>query len=283
MINSLTLHFLSRIRDEHFEGRVFLCPQCFVCVDMIYGEREIMDPHQPYRVDQDVVCRVHTGSITYTMNLVDYTAHAGETFLIPSGTIVEMQERSADYAIDACSFPPRALDSVQLLSPSREDDDILCQFFEVLWMKANAQPFHVESVDRIHAAMQAHLADIRHESEKQPLSPPRASSRREEVLRQFIALVWKHSKQQRTLGFYADQLHLAPHYLGDMIKALSGQTVKQWVNRAVVQEVKLRLRYTHKSFAEIADELNFPNPSFFAKFFKRETCFTPTEYRQRWQ
>jgi len=31
---------------------------------------------------------------------------------------------------------------------------------------------------------------------------------------------------------------------------------------------------------EIADRLHFPNPSFFSKFFKRETGMTPAEYRQ---
>ena len=29
----------------------------------------------------------------------------------------------------------------------------------------------------------------------------------------------------------------------------------------------------------IADKLNFPNPSFFCKFFKREVGITPMEYR----
>ena len=278
MINDFTLHFLSRIRDLHFEGRVFLCPQCFVCVGMVYGDHEIMEPHQPYRVDQDVICRVHRGSITYSMNLVDYTAHAGETFLIPSGTIVEMQQRSADYAIDACSFPPATLKHACLLHPSATDDAILVQFFEVLWLKANVQPFPVDSVARIHSAMQAHLADMHHSG-----ATARRVSRREELLSEFVQLVGESALSHRSLDYYADRLHIAPHYLGNLIKDLSGQTVMQWVNRAVVQEIKLRLRYTTHSFSQISDALHFPNSSFFSKFFKRETGLTPTQYRAQWQ
>lgn len=53
-----------------------------------------------------------------------------------------------------------------------------------------------------------------------------------------------------------------------------------WVNEAVVQEAKLMLRHTDKLVYQIADELNFPNASFFCKYFRRMTGITPNDYRQ---
>ncbi|MBQ3249841.1 MAG: helix-turn-helix domain-containing protein, partial [Bacteroidales bacterium] len=35
-----------------------------------------------------------------------------------------------------------------------------------------------------------------------------------------------------------------------------------------------------KTISEIAETLNFPNDSFFCRFFKRETKQTPTQYRR---
>ena len=42
---------------------------------------------------------------------------------------------------------------------------------------------------------------------------------------------------------------------------------------------KERLEHKGVTVNQIADELNFPNPSFFSKFFKRMTGMTPGEYR----
>jgi AraC-like DNA-binding protein len=37
--------------------------------------------------------------------------------------------------------------------------------------------------------------------------------------------------------------------------------------------------HTNKPIAQIADELHFPNPSFFSKYFKRIMDVPPGEYR----
>ena len=36
----------------------------------------------------------------------------------------------------------------------------------------------------------------------------------------------------------------------------------------------------NEKVTEIAEQLNFPNPSFFCTYFKRIECYTPQEYRQ---
>ena len=51
------------------------------------------------------------------------------------------------------------------------------------------------------------------------------------------------------------------------------------VNTAVITAAKVMLRHTNKTVAEIADNLNFPNPSFFCKYFKRITGKTPQDCR----
>ena len=42
---------------------------------------------------------------------------------------------------------------------------------------------------------------------------------------------------------------------------------------------KVMLRYSSRQVAEVAYVLNFPNVSFFCKFFKHATGQTPQEYR----
>ncbi|MDR2084403.1 MAG: helix-turn-helix domain-containing protein [Bacteroidales bacterium] len=45
-------------------------------------------------------------------------------------------------------------------------------------------------------------------------------------------------------------------------------------------EIKLLLKSTELSIQEISNELNFPNPSFFCKYFKSRVGMSPKEYRE---
>ena len=55
----------------------------------------------------------------------------------------------------------------------------------------------------------------------------------------------------------------------------------QWINQAVILEAKVLLKHSNLLVFQISDELNFPNPSFFSKFFKRMTGMTPAEYQKQ--
>ena len=96
-----------------------------------------------------------------------------------------------------------------------------------------------------------------------------------------IALVNEYSKEKRTVGFYADKLCLTPRYLNTVIHQVSHHTVMDWINQAVILEAQVLLKHSDLLIYQIADQLNFPNPSFFCKFFKRKTGMTPQEYQKK--
>ena len=102
-----------------------------------------------------------------------------------------------------------------------------------------------------------------------------------ELFTRFIALVNAHCRREHQLAFYADRLCLTQRHLGVVIKQVSGVTAKEWIDRALIAEAKVMLQHTDKTVVQIADALNFANPSFFSKFFKRLTSLTPLEYRMR--
>lgn len=101
------------------------------------------------------------------------------------------------------------------------------------------------------------------------------------MFQRFISLVKEHYKQERTIGFYANQLSITPHYLSALIKQTSGETVMQWINKMVILKSKELLREGNLLVYEISNELNFPNPSFFSRFFKKQTGITPFQYQKQ--
>ncbi len=81
------------------------------------------------------------------------------------------------------------------------------------------------------------------------------------------------------MGFYAAQLNLTPKYLSTLIRQTSGRTASEWIDDYVILEAKNLLKYSTMSVQEIAYSLNFPNQSFFGKYFKNHTGQTPSGYR----
>ena len=95
----------------------------------------------------------------------------------------------------------------------------------------------------------------------------------------FIEELAKNYTRERSVGFYAEQLHLTPKYLTTLLRTTTGRTATEWIDEYVVLEAKNLLKYSTMNIQEIAYYLNFPNQSFFGKYFKQHTGMTPTAYR----
>ncbi len=98
--------------------------------------------------------------------------------------------------------------------------------------------------------------------------------------KKFMILLGESYKQERSVSFYAEKLHLSPKYFTTLIKKTSGQTAAEWINQYVILEAKNLLTYSTMNVQEIAYHLNFPNQSFFGKYFKHHTGMTPSEYKK---
>jgi len=119
-----------------------------------------------------------------------------------------------------------------------------------------------------------------HDSLKNSTDTEKPISRYEIIYSQFISLLFEHYKTERSMNFYAEQLHLTPKYFSKMIKQVNGLSATEWIDEMVVMGAKAMLKSTSLSIAQISDELNFANPSFFGTYFKKKTKMTPLEYRQ---
>ena len=105
-------------------------------------------------------------------------------------------------------------------------------------------------------------------------------SREQRLFTDFVHLVSRYATHEHNIGFYAQRLFISPRYMSTLVKQVSGKAAKQWIDDAIIARVKVELRHTSKSAAQIADQMNFPNPSFFCKYFKRMTGMTTQAYRE---
>lgn len=108
-----------------------------------------------------------------------------------------------------------------------------------------------------------------------------AQSREQKLFADFMQLVALHAVHEHQIDFYASKLCLSPRYMSAIIHKVSGKPAKQWIDEAIVARIKVALRHSDKQVAQISDEMNFANTSFFTKFFKRLTGMTPVQYRKQ--
>lgn len=105
-------------------------------------------------------------------------------------------------------------------------------------------------------------------------------SRSEYLYIKFIALLDRYISCERHIGFYASQLFITPKYHSGTVKKVSGETANYWINKKLLDIVKVQLLCTSKSTKEIAYGLNFSTISSFGKYFKSQTAVSPTLFRK---
>ena len=77
----------------------------------------------------------------------------------------------------------------------------------------------------------------------------------------------------------ASELAITPVHLNRICQTVVAKSASQLVQEHILSEARKYLTYTSYSVSEIAYLLHFEYPNYFAKFFKKHTGLSPTEFR----
>lgn len=108
---------------------------------------------------------------------------------------------------------------------------------------------------------------------------PLSCERHDRIFQEFLFALNRHFRTRRDVAFYAGLCCLTPRHFTTVIREKSGRTARQWITRTVIAEASRRLSDPAAGIKEIAEELGFPNQSFFGRYFKQYTGLSPSEYR----
>lgn len=109
--------------------------------------------------------------------------------------------------------------------------------------------------------------------------PAESADRPTELFRAFVELVHKHAAAHNDVRFYADRLAITPRYLSQVCrkKKTSPMTI---IEGHLLFAAKEMLHHTDDAILDIAMRLNFSDQSVFARFFRRHTGMTPSQWRK---
>lgn len=236
---------------------------------------------QPYRVAEGRILLVTSGTARVAINLKEFTLEKQSVLVLVQDGIFELLEISDDFDAQAFTFMNlpifTSLDRQFVTTLSDDEWSLANEYFNLLWHEVNRQPLLVEAIVHLQTAI---LLELKRISANHDNTQNKSDICPEAHLHHFLELVNQYGLKERKIEFYADKMCVTPNHLGAIIKQASGLTIMQWLNRHAVQKAKVLLHYSDNPVWQIAEQMNFVNPSFFSQFFKRETGLTPNEYRQ---
>ena len=261
------------------QERIMMADDVVVAINGHLQHTRFLEKEKIYQIVEPRLVLGMDGQADICLNLQDYHLEKGCLLLLPSDTILEIKNVSDDARVVALVFREGInLTDEAVLNASLAEFSRILRMIYLTWDILQLKPYRRKTIQNLLQSIISdiqYIKDIADESEKHD-----QGTRTQDVFMQFKRLVHKYCFSERSIPFYASQLHVTPHHLSAIIRKASGQSVMYWVNRATIQEAKLLLKTNDALGYEIADQLHFPSASAFSKFFKRETGMTPKMYQE---
>ncbi|WP_316836524.1 AraC family transcriptional regulator [Pedobacter nutrimenti] len=97
----------------------------------------------------------------------------------------------------------------------------------------------------------------------------------------FTPILSRNLTTVKSLAEYADQLFMTQNHLNDSVKVITGKTPGELIRERILKEARLLLCHTTLSITEIAFLLQFEDPSYFARFYRKNSGISPKEQRNQ--
>lgn len=248
--------------------------------------------NQPYQIEEKRIVFIRQGSGKVLVNLIEYELVPNMLILVPGRSIIELRDYTADFNLQMMAigddlilphgneeFFGYFLNSRPTLSFHLSPDEVrqVDLFFTLIWDILQEPSFREKAIGNLIKAL-LHQVESSYQTRQE--NKESKNTHQEEIFQRFIGLVNEYCKTERRVDYYANKLCLTPRYLNTVIRQISGQTVMDWIDQAIVLEAKVMLKHSNALIFEISDKLNFPNPSFFCKFFKKKVGMTPKTYQK---
>lgn len=271
----------------------------FLMVDNLSGEQfaggaEGLYCRCPVKSTTNTVYFCVAGSLEIKVNLCVYRLSANDALTILAGCVMEVLDAAEDTRVAVISF------SDKYFTPF----DHMEEFMGIGSMLYASPLIHLseetmgECID-IYSRMKAKLrqednpfrrfalksysyvlcATALEQLVRLPAAKISGSDRPMDLYNRFMELLQKDFRRHRTITHYARALNISPKYFSSLVKKVSGRTAGEWIDEYVLLEARALLKCRRYTIQQVSDMLSFPNQSFFAKYFKAHTGYTPTRYQ----
>ncbi len=114
-----------------------------------------------------------------------------------------------------------------------------------------------------------------------PATP--AGSYIQERYEEFIELLESHLTSLKQVSQYTDLMSLSSYQLNEITKTAVGKTASALIDEYIILEAKRYLLATPNQIKDVADHLGYEDVSYFIRFFKKHTGYSPDVFRRNFK
>ncbi len=247
---------------------------------------------QTCRLKAGIFALCVSGTLKASINLKEYTLHPGDLVTLIPGSIIQFCEETDAVQLSFIGFSSSFMEGVNLIQSTTDNvttiyehpvlpldikktqqlNDFLKLLERIVMEEGKINP---EIVKHILQGLMIGIGDLYRGKQW----PNQTLTRSDEIQKKFLGLVMKHYTSNRQTSFYASHLSISPQHLCMIVKQKTGRSVSDIIADMVIMDAKSQLKSTDLTIQEISYSLNFPNVSFFGKYFKRYVGVSPQKFR----
>ena len=247
---------------------------------------------QTCRLKAGIFALCVSGTLKASINLKEYTLQPGDLVTLIPGSIIQFCEETDAVQLSFIGFSSSFMEGVNLIQSTTDNvttiyehpvlpldikktqqlNDFLKLLECIVMEEGKINP---EIVKHILQGLMIGIGDLYRGKQW----PNQTLTRSDEIQKKFLGLVMKHYTSNRQTSFYASHLSISPQHLCMIVKQKTGRSVSDIIADMVIMDAKSQLKSTDLTIQEISYSLNFPNVSFFGKYFKRYVGVSPQKFR----
>lgn len=244
---------------------------------------ELKMPLPPHRQTNHSIILVTGGSIVAGAGFDQYTVDQNMMIVVPAGQITSLSFMSEDIEGFYLHFSDDYISRIKidlsdwLIRPVIKLEDADSEHLIMLLKRIQKLNESESNANIIRLYLTTLLAEMTQSSDFRNRTNFLAHER---LVMEFKRLLNYHSTKEKSVRFYAAQLHVTPNHLNKSVKSTLDRSASALINEMLVLEAKILMQNNNMSISDVAFEIGFEDVSYFGRFFRKHTGSTPTEYRK---
>ena len=248
-------------------------------------------PLPPHRKTVNDFIVVTSGTMTKSAGIDIYEVGQNSIFVLPVGQITTTTNISENLKGFYCHF------SNDFISDNKSQIDFLNQFPFLEWLNNPILNLEVEDAEILfnllkriehiynhqlnYELIKCYLVTFLMELKSLQKSTQNNNlNATQRIVFDFKHILSKYIKEQHDIDFYAKKLNISPNHLNRCVKEIFEKSTTQMIAEMLTLEAKVLLYQPSISISEVSYSIGFDDPSYFGRFFKKQSGQTPTEFRK---
>lgn len=257
--------------------------------DLLAGKDMVQELH---RHDFSYILALKKGTGNHEIDFTSYKICNHSVFLMRPGQVhqLKLKAGSTGYLVEFKNdfYPPHNKVSIQLLRKASSVNlyqPDANRFKKLLSILASIFLEYTEKQEGYQEVIKANLGILFIELIRQNSKSfsTNVNSYTQDRLEEFLELLETQISTHKQVSHYADMLHLSSYQLNAITKVTLGKTCSELINEYIILESKRYLLATSNQVNQIAWQLGYEDVSYFIRFFKKQTGYSPEAFRHNFR